>query len=57
MTHHKELEQMLKGKKVFAPVKRSDVLQSRVIRSHMFLKYKYDDQGKLKTEGKTRRWQ
>ena len=44
---HKELEQMLKGKKVFAPVKRSDVPQSRVIRSQMFLKYKYDAQGKL----------
>ena len=44
---HKELEQMLKGKKVFAPVKRRDVPNSRVIRSHMFLKYKYDAQGKL----------
>ena len=44
---HKELEQMLEGKKVFDPVKRSDVPQGLVIRSHMFLKYKYDAQGKL----------
>ncbi len=44
---HKELEQILKGKKVFTPVKRSDVPQSRVIRSHMFLKYKHVAQGKF----------
>jgi len=43
---HKELEQMLKGKKVFAPVMRRDV-KGQVIRSHMFLKYKYDAQGRL----------
>jgi len=35
---HKEQEQMLGGKKVFAPVKRSDVPQGLAIRSHMFLK-------------------
>jgi len=44
---YKELEQMLEGKKVFAPVKRSDVSQGLIIRSQMFLKYKYDAQGKL----------
>jgi len=38
---------MLEGKKVFAPVKQSDVPQGLVIRSHMFLKYKYYAQGKL----------
>jgi len=44
---HKEMEQMLEGKKVFVPVKRSDVPNNLIIRSHMFLKYKYDAQGKL----------
>ena len=44
---HKELEQMLKGKKVFSPVKRRDVPNGCVVRSYMFLKYKYDAQGKL----------
>jgi len=44
---HKEVEQMLEGKKVFVPVKRSDVPNNLIIRSHMFLKYKYDAQGKL----------
>ncbi len=43
---HQELEQMLKGKKVFAPIMRRDV-KGQVIRSHMFLKYKYDAQGRL----------
>jgi len=62
---HKEMEQMLEGKKVFTPVKRSDVPHGLVIRSHMFLKYKYDAQGKLeklKASSKTQgllscRWQ
>jgi len=38
---------MLEGKKVFVPVKRSGVPNNLIIRSHMFLKYKYDAQGKL----------
>lgn len=44
---HKELEHMLTGKKVFVPVKRSYVPKNLVIRSHMFLKYNFDAQGKL----------